>query len=76
MRGKVPNAVKYTVIAACVIMLILSLRDTDFSAFENLSLSDILPILVIAVVIFALKTGILTALILGIRKLIKLIFKK
>ena len=47
----------------------INLLNTDFSAFQQLSAADLLPVIVIALVSFLLKSGALSALLIGIQKL-------
>ncbi len=59
---------KWILFAALVLMAI-NFLNADFSAYKQLSPADIAPVIVIALVSFLLKTGALSALLIGIKKL-------
>ena len=52
-----------------VVMIAINLLNADFSAYQQLTASDLGPVITIALVIFLLKTGAVSALIIGIKKL-------
>ena len=51
--------------------MVINFLSTDLSAYKELSASDFLPVIAIALVSFLIKTGVLSALIIGIKKLWK-----
>ncbi len=53
---------------AATLMLVATWWDTDFSALSQLSAKDILPVLLVTAVIFLVKTGALSALLILIKK--------
>jgi hypothetical protein len=50
--------------------------ECGFFAYKKLSASDLLPVIVIALVSFLIKTGVLSAAVIGIKKLWEWIRKK
>jgi len=52
------------------------LLNADFSVYQQLSAVDLLPVIVIALVSFLIKTGVLSAAVIGIKKLWEWIRKK
>ena len=54
---------------AAVIMLALSWMDTDTGALKTLSPDAIVPVLLITAIIFLVKTGILSAVCMAVKKL-------
>ena len=67
---------KWPLLLAALIMLAATWLDTDLSAFSQLSPGDLLPVILIAVVIFLAKTGALSLVLLGLRKFWNRIRKK
>ena len=47
----------------------VNLWNVNFSTYKQLSPADFLPVIVIALVSFLIKTGVLSALLIGIKKL-------
>ncbi len=60
---------KWILFGVAIILIAINLLNADFSAYQQLSLADFLPIISIALVSFLLKAGVLSALIIGIKKL-------
>ena len=60
---------KWILFIAALIMIAYNLLTADFSAYRQLSAGDLIPVVVIALGIFFLKTGVLSAVLLGIKKL-------
>ena len=60
---------KWSIALAATLMLAVTWQDGDRSQFSSLSAADYLPVMVISAVIFLLKTGILSALLLMVKKL-------
>lgn len=67
---------KWPLLLAALIMLAATWLDTDLRAFSQLSPGDLLPVIRIAAVIFLAKTGALSLVLLGLRKLWNRIRKK
>ena len=67
---------KWPLLLAALIMLAVTWLDTDLNAFSQLSPEDLLPVIRIAAVIFLAKTGALSLVLLGLRKLWNRIRKK
>lgn len=60
---------KWILFAVAIIMIAISLLNADFSVYKQLSPADLLPVVIIVLVSFPLKTGLLSALLIGIKKL-------
>ena len=60
---------KWILFGVAVALIAINLINADFSAFRQLSPADFLPVIAIALVSFLIKTGVLSALIIGIKKL-------
>ena len=60
---------KWILFAAALIIIVINLLNADFSAYKQLSLTDLVPILVIVLISFLIKTGVLSAVLIGIKKL-------
>ncbi len=60
---------KWILIGVAFILMTINFLNADFSAYKQLSVADLLPVIAIALVIFLIKTGILSALLIGIKKL-------
>lgn len=54
---------------ATMLMLAITWQDGGFSSLSDLSTGGLLPVLLITAVIFLLKTGLLSALLLMLKKL-------
>ncbi|MBO5317773.1 MAG: hypothetical protein J6A74_04955 [Oscillospiraceae bacterium] len=54
----------------------INLLNADFSAYQQLSPTDFLPVIVITLVGFLIKTGVLSALLIGIKQLWKWLGRK
>ena len=67
---------KWILFGVAVAIIVINLLNTDFFAYQQLSASDFLPVIAIALVSFLLKTGVLSALLIGIKKLWKWITRK
>ena len=61
---------KWILWIAAIAIMACNLFHTDFSAFRALSPSDFWPVFAIAVLSFLIKTGVLSALFVGVRKLL------
>lgn len=60
---------KWGLFAVAIVIMAFYLLNADFSVFQNLSPADLLPVIVIALVSFLIKTGAVSTLIIGIKKL-------
>lgn len=67
---------KWILFSVAVILIVINLLNADFSAYKQLSLADLLPVILIALVSFLLKAGVLSALVIGIKKLWERIKRK
>ncbi len=67
---------KWILASVAVILIAINLLTGDFSAYRHLSPADFLPIILIVLVSFIIKTGILSALLIGIKKLWKWLRRK
>lgn len=60
---------KWILFAVAIVLITVNLLNADFTVYEQLSLADLLPVIVIALISFLIKTGVLSGLIIGIKKL-------
>lgn len=60
---------KWILLGVAIVMMAINLLNTDISDYQQLSPADLVPLIAIALVVFLLKTGILSALLIGIKKL-------
>lgn len=60
---------KWILFTVALVLIAINLLNGDFSAFKQLSAVDLLPVIVIALVSFLIKTGVLSAAVIGIKKL-------
>lgn len=60
---------KWILFAVAIVLIVFNLINADFSAFVQLSPADFLPVIAIALLSFLIKTGVLSALVIGIKKL-------
>jgi len=60
---------KWALFAAACILMAINWTNADFSAYEQLSPSELLPVLLITGAIFLIKTGVLSALLVALKKL-------
>lgn len=60
---------KWILFALALVIIAVNYLSKDFSAYKQLSAADLIPVIGITVVIFLLKTGILSALLIGLKKL-------
>ena len=60
---------RWILFGVAIVLMAINLFNADFSAYEQLSPADFLPVIVIALVSFLIKTGVLSALLIGIKKL-------
>lgn len=62
---------KWILFGVAIVLMAINLLNADFSAYKQLSPADFLPVIVIALVSFLIKTGVLSALLIGMKKLWK-----
>ena len=60
---------KWILFGVAIVLMAINLLNADFSAYKQLSLADLVPVIAIALTIFLIKTGVLSALLIGIKKL-------
>ena len=60
---------KWILFAIAIVIMAINYLSKDFSAYKQLSAADLIPVIGITVVIFLLKTGVLSALLIGLKKL-------
>ena len=60
---------KWILFALALVLMAVNYLSKDFSAYKQLSAADLIPVIGITVVIFLLKTGVLSALLIGLKKL-------
>ena len=56
-------------LVVAIIIMAINFLNADFSAWKQLSLADLWPVIAITVVSFLIKTGVLSALVIGLKKL-------
>ena len=60
---------KWILFGVAILLMAINLLNADFSAFKQLSPADFLPVIVIMLVSFLVKTGVLSTILIGIKKL-------
>lgn len=60
---------KWILFAVAIVLIAVNFLNADFSAYKQLSPADFAPVIIIALVSFLIKTGVLSALLIGIKKL-------
>ena len=60
---------KWFLFALALVIMAVNYLSKDFSAYKQLSAADLIPVIGITAVIFLLKTGVLSALLIGLKKL-------
>ena len=71
-----PSPKKRLILIATLIMLFFSLKDFNFSQLGQMEFKDILPIIVLTTFVFVLRAGIVSIILLSIRKLWSKLCKK
>ena len=61
---------KWALLAMSIVLIAINLLNADFSAYQQLSPADLLPVIGITVVSFLIKFGALSAVIIGLKKLL------
>lgn len=67
---------KWIIFTVAVAFLAINLLNTDFSTYQQLRPADSVPVVAIALVIFLFKIGGLSALLIGIKKLLEWLARK
>ena len=67
---------KWILFGVAIVLMAINFLNADFSAYRQLSPADLVPVIIIALVIFLLKTGVLSVLLIGIKKLWEWIKRK
>jgi hypothetical protein len=60
---------KWILFGVAIVLMAINFLNADFTVYKQLSLADLVPIIAVALMIFLLKTGVLSALLIGIKKL-------
>ena len=60
---------KWILFALALVIMAVNYLSKDYSAYKQLSAADLIPVIGITAVIFLLKTGVLSALLIGLKKL-------
>ena len=60
---------KWILFAAALVMIVVNLRDAFFSVYQQMSLTDLVPILIIVLISILIKTGVLSVALISIKKL-------
>lgn len=60
---------KWILFGIAILLMAINWLNADFSVYQQLSPTDFLPVIVIALVSFLIKTGVLSVLLIGIQKL-------
>ncbi len=60
---------KRILFGVAIVLMTINLLDVDFSAYKELSPADLVPVITIALVSFFIKTGVLSVLLISIKKL-------
>ena len=67
---------KWILLGVAIVLIAVNLLNADFSVYSQLSPADFLPVIVIELVSFFIKTGVLSALLIGLKKLWKWITRQ
>ena len=59
-----------------IILMAINLLNADFSVYKQLTPADFLPVIIVALVSFLIKTSVLSTLLIGIKKLWEWIRRK
>lgn len=60
---------KWILFAVAIVLMAINFLNTDFSAYKQLSPADFLLVILMTLVSFLIKSGVLSALFIGIEKL-------
>ena len=67
---------KWILFAVALVLVVINLLNADFSTYKQLSAGDLPPIIAIVLVSVLIKTGVLSAVVIGIKKLWQWLRKK
>ena len=67
---------KWIWLAVALMLMTMNILNGDFSVYRKLSLADLLPVIVITLVSVLIKTGVLSAILIGIKQLIRWLRRK
>ena len=67
---------KWILFGVALIIMTINLLRADFSVYVQLSPAGLLPVLAVALMVLLIKTGILSALLIGIKELLERIKRK
>ena len=67
---------KWILFAVAIVLMAINFLRADFSAYRQLSPADLLPVIFIVLVSFLIKTGVVSTLLIGIKKLWERIRRK
>ncbi len=67
---------KWILFGVAIVLMAINFLSADFSAYKQLSPADFLPVIIITLVSFLIKTGVLSAVVIGIKKLWQWLRKK
>ena len=67
---------RWILFISAVIMIAVNFSKADFSVYQQLSVSELIPIIAITAVVFLLKTGVLSGILAGLKKLWDRLHKK
>ncbi len=67
---------KWILLAVAIVLMAINFLNADFSAYQQLSPADFAPVILITLVSFLIKTGVLSAVLIGIKKIWKWIRNK
>ena len=60
---------KWILFTVAIALMAINFLNADFSVYKQLSAADLLPMIAIVLVSFLIKAGVLSALLIGIKKL-------
>ncbi len=59
---------KWILFGVAMVLMAINLLNADFSAYKQLSPADFSPVIIITLVSFLIKAGVLSAVLMGIKK--------
>ena len=62
---------KWILFGVAMVLIVINLLNAYFSAYQQLSPADLVPVIAIALVIFLIKASVLSAILIGLKKLWK-----
>ena len=60
---------KWILFGVAIVLMAINFLNADFSAYKQLSPADFVPVIIIALVSFLIKTSVLSAVLIGIKKI-------